>query len=163
MGNGTVFRCEKCGYEDTVMNGIGFRFPDLYQGTVNAIKAGEYGREWEEFFKRTSGAAVNAGLELYVCPVCNNFETALNLSLYAPNSQRVSKRHNIPFAVGYPAADMEYVMPHELDKDYHLVKEFEHKCTECGGKMEVYSSGDRLKCPLCKDGLMEEADRIMWD
>ena len=163
MGNGLGFRCNKCGHEFTASFGIGFMFPVLYRETVKEIRQGKYGREWKELFKTTPGAAVNAEMELYVCGTCGCSVNDLNLAIYEPKKPRAVKIQDPEPAGTMQAKGREYVMPYELKSDYRLVELFIHKCPECGKRMHKYRETDRLKCPECRTGWMEETDSILWD
>ncbi len=163
MGNGIEFTCKKCGHTDSAMFGVGFLFPDVYQNTVSEIKAGKYGSKWKELFEQIPGAAVNAEEELYVCPACGGYASEPNLTIYEPKDPAISKVHNEVFAIANPASGQEYVVPWELAGDYRRVKVFVHKCPECGKRMHKYRAGDRLRCPKCRQGWMEETGYLNWD
>ena len=147
MGNGLEFRCNKCGYAENAIFGVGFLFPEAYQSTVASIKAGEFGEDWKTLFESIPRAAVNAEMEFYVCPACGMGANEPNLSVYEPENPAISKVHNEAFSVGNPATGMEYVVPWELGENYRLVKTYIHKCPECGKRMHKYRMNDRLICP----------------
>ena len=57
-----------------------------------------------------------------------------------------------------------YVMKSELEQEYHLIKEYTHICSKCGGAMRKISDNipSTLSCPkCCTDN--EVADLMMWD
>ncbi len=163
MGDGRSFRCGECGYEFRAYNSIGFMFPEEYQETVAKVRAGEFGVDLKELFHNTSGAAINAERELYVCSSCGGFKNEPNLSVYEPKDIQISKVHTEYFSMANPALNQEYVMPSDLQKVYRLIKAFVHKCPECGKRMHKYTEADRLRCPKCKDRWMDEDGWILWD
>lgn len=163
MGDGISFHCNKCGHRADATFGIGFRFPSVYQETVEEIKAGKYGQEWKELFEKTPGAAINAEMEFYACPYCGGFANEPNLTMYAPNEPGITKVHNERFSIAHPAEGSEYVMLYELGEKYRRVKAFVHKCPECGKRMHKYRWGEELKCPECKTGAMEMDGILNWD
>lgn len=164
MGSGIGFRCGKCGYDITVYLGIGFAFPRVYQEVVTAVRKGKFGREWKELFERTSGAAVDANRELYVCSACGRFREDMNLCLYEPKDADVTVVRDEAHSGFMPSEVTEYVTPAELKNRYRLVKVYPHLC-RCGKRMHQYREGDRLKYPKCKDGWMEydPSGWINWD
>ncbi len=163
MGDGTTFRCRHCGYEYTAYTGIGFLFPEVYEETVREIRKGNFGLPWKELFENTPGAAVNAGMELYVCTGCGLLSAEQNLSVYEPKDPNLSKIHTTRFAAAYPAVGGEYVTPHELERDYLLVQAFPHKCLECGERMRRYTANEIPECPKCRQERMEPSGEILWD
>ena len=163
MGNGLILTCSKCGYHDDISLGVGFMFPTVYQETVTRIQAGEFGDHWKELFESIPGATVNAEDEFYACPSCGHYSVEPNLAIYAPKDPNESKVHPEGFSVCNPARDKEYVTPWEIGTKCRLVKTYVHRCPECGKRMHKTRTTDRLKCPKCKAGLMEETDAFNWD
>ena len=84
MGSGYDFKCKKCKTEYSAMLGIGMMFPRVYQGTVEDIKNGKYGPEWQQIMSSEEFVAVNAEREVYICSECKHWELDLNLALYRP-------------------------------------------------------------------------------
>ena len=163
MGEGRSFRCNQCGHTESASFGIGFGFPQLYQDVAGKICKGKYGRDWKQLFETVPGAAVEAGMQLYVCPECGTCEEDLNLSLYEPVNPEASRRNGRIFSTVNPAEDIVYVMPHELAADYKCLKVYVHKCHACGTRMHQYRDGERLVCTKCRKGEMEPAGEFMWD
>ena len=153
MGIGIEFTCNKCGHDYCATAGIGFRFPSVYQETVEEVKNGKHGEDWKKLFESTPGAAINAEKEFYVCPGCGTFDTEPNLAVYAPKDMTNPKDEEIH----------EYHTLHELQTEYHLVKSFMHKCPKCGERMHKYRTTDYLRCPECNEGQMEPSGELLWD
>lgn len=141
MGDGRIYRCNRCGHEEQVSSGIGFMFPQLYQDVVTKIRKGKYGREWKEVFESRPGAAVDARTELYVCPECGNCVQDLNLSLYEPMFPDAGKKERGIFSSANPAEGIEYVMPMELEREYRRIRIYVHRCPECKTRMDQYRTG----------------------
>ena len=154
MGNGFGIKCKKCGYHYVAMDGIGYMFPVEYSDTVKDIREGKYGDEYKMFFEKHKDAAVNCGNETAVCTKCGHLDSVMNLSLYLPKDGNNSDG---------------CVMPRVLEEDFDKCLEYDHTCSECGGKMLIISPEDEirngaLKCPICGEILIEDKDvKIIWD
>ena len=77
------YRCEKCGYLESVLIGTGWGGP-FADKVISDILNGKYGEKWKELFQNTPGAEVDERMELYVCPICRSFKNEINLSMYKP-------------------------------------------------------------------------------
>ena len=49
MGSGKQYKCNKCGYEFTSCEGVGFMFPQVYEDTIKSAKQGTLGEEMQDF------------------------------------------------------------------------------------------------------------------
>ena len=148
MGAGYSYRCSKCGEEYSVHLGAGMLFPSAYERLVNEIKEGVYGEEWKTLFEGNDMTAVDAEISLYYCSECNSWKNENGLSLYIPKDpESIRKRYE---SIG-EADGPRYVMRHELQEDYRLLKEYIHTCDKCGGKMHEATQEeiDNLPCPSC--------------
>lgn len=155
MGAEWNLLCPKCGTEYSVRLGIGYVFPLEYKETVNEIKAGKYGTDWQKLFGSVPGAAVNAEAEFYVCAFCGGFSNEKNLSVYSPKGKS-REAHTDQTGSKYCTLD-------DLKEGYRLVKSYVHKCPECGKRMHKYRPGDLLKCPHCKEKSMDIETGALWD
>lgn len=90
MGNGLIVKCKKCKTEKVFYTGIGMRFPSEYKEVIDKIHKGNYGEEWQVFFKENSGAAVDASRSIYQCEACHELVEEYDLSLYNNNKGKPS-------------------------------------------------------------------------
>ena len=165
MGNGYVFRCEKCKREYEINLGCGFLFPDEYQKCIRAIKRNKYGIEWRRLLLQNKYNAIDAERYLYVCRQCGYWEVNHNLSLYFPvdiekiENERYEKR---VAELGY----LPYVMVYQLREYFALLKKFSHRCPKCCNEMKEYSDEsmipEKLKCKKCGSDLIYESG-LKWD
>ena len=154
MGSGKSFKCSKCDYIFTSMTGVGMLFVTQYQRTVEEIKAGKFGTEWQHFFEEHPDGKVDCGRELLVCKYCGVPKTDTNLSLYLPKEDSKEKLS-------------EYPLPFELKEEYTLYAKFPHKCKNCGGACKIVTDVKKvtLNCPECGEPMKEDLDlsSICWD
>lgn len=150
MGTGFTLKCPNCTFEKDYLIGVGMLFPEVYEELVTAIKDGDYGDEWYNFFDSHPGAAVNAEQELYHCPLCGVITEDYNLDLYL-------KKNDTPPESRYVAL--------WCDKyKYDFVRHYIHHCPNCNGRMHKVSGGEKLKpipCPRC--GTELESEQFCWD
>lgn len=153
MGKGYQIKCNKCSYEFEAMLGVGMLFPSVYARTVEAINNGDYGKEYNDFFKTHNNAVVNCEKELAVCTRCNSLKAVPNMSVYLPKNGCAEA----------PA----YVMGRDLE-DYDKQLDYVHKCS-CGGDMKIVDFPDdlmngKLVCPECGERLgFDPKNMILWD
>ena len=164
MGTGYQYKCKKCGYEYGVFPGSGMGYPMVYRETIADIAGGKYGPELREAYNNTPYAAVDAGKAVFFCDGCNAWEVGIDLTLYAPNNpgKLAGKRFGIKTVAewGY----VPYVMPCDLEKDYHVVKPYEYPCTVCGKRMRKATEEElkNLPCPECGSANRAET-ALLWD
>ena len=154
MGNGFGIKCKKCGYNYVGINGIGYMYPVEYASTVKDIREGKYGEEYRKLFEEHEDAAVNCVNCTAVCTKCGQIEDVTDLSVYLPKAGQSSDG---------------CVLPSVLVENFDKYLEYEHKCSDCGGKMRIISIEDEikngvLKCPSCGEVLVEDKEvKILWD
>ena len=67
MGERFCFTCENCHHEYSARIGSGFGYDEVYHARITAIEAGEYGPAWQEVFRKTPGAIIDADYVIYIC------------------------------------------------------------------------------------------------
>lgn len=155
MGIGYSLKCPTCNYETGVYLGVGFSFKQEYEGIVTYLKDGHCGKEWQEYFARNPGAAVNADREVYQCPKCREIAFAINLSLY---QNKYGKKPVYGFWASW-GSDRD---------DFEFVKEYIHRCPKCGEKMNPVTQtitkvgSDCFPCPECGN-MLRVVSEICWD
>ena len=165
MGTGYSFKCKKCQYEYNVSLGIGFMYPDVYQTKLKEISSGEYGIERKKLFETTPYAAINAEQVLYICGSCHTWEEGTDVTLYAPNNPENIAKKQYGVKTVEEWGTVPYVMKWDLDKDYHVVMRYYHKCPKCGKRMHKASEyeGSILCCPKCGTPNEDSGLGINWD
>lgn len=163
MGNGYCFKCSSCGYEQEVFLGCGMLFPQVFKKVNKEVIEGKYGPEWKELALSQELIAADAYKYLYVCDSCKNWKEDYGLSLYAPNDPEAIKKKRYGIKTVEEWGEVPYVTTWE---DYHLLKEYAHKCDKCGCEMrqapelEVFS----LPCPKCgSPSDQSNISTILWD
>ena len=150
MGTGIGLKCPKCSFHEKYYLGTGMLLPVTYTEVVDGIRNGEYGSEWQDYFKKHRGAAVDVDREVYHCPQCNAIVEDYNLDLYCTIN-------------GSPFSD-SYFDPEGSHPGFKLIKHHPHPCPKCGGQMERADRNDQksLPCPECGTTLIFSDDCI-WD
>ena len=160
-----TFVCSSCRRKYNIINGdlwTDIR-PDgsneTYERVVEKLLAEDYGKEWKKLFSSTPLAVIDIERKLYVSETDSKvWEDQLDLSLYVPNDPdgiSAAKDRSLHKYGHLPGAP-EVV----LERDYKLLKEYEHirdgeklqpvkvgldfrlTCPECGMKMAVNDWGD---------------------
>ena len=177
MGRGYTLRCRKCGWEISANLGVGFMFPMIYQETMKAARAGEYGETIRRFLEEHPDGVLNAENVLLQCIGCGDLECGPELSMYI-RKQGVPRGEKGIWSVAMPLEGAGYVSPMELKEQ----KTFEfhawgNVCGKCGKLMKPVSdqvlSADafngedqagrtKVPCPECREPLWIE-DILMWD
>ena len=156
------YRCEKCGYSESVSIGTGWNGP-FVKDVIEDILKGKFGEKWKELFQNTPGAEVDERMELYVCPACKSYKNEINLSIYRPK-----KPEEIPAEAKMPY--LQIISRHKhtnrllsLRRARHYLEFWQqpyvHVCTKCGRRMHLYKDGELMRCPKCADGWMTEEER----
>ena len=177
MGQGYKVHCRDCGYGISANLGVGFRFPMVYQETMEAARAGQYGEEIRRFLEEHPEGTLNTETVLLQCTGCGHLECGPDLSMYVRRPDApVGKKGR--WSVEFPYEGAEYVSPTELKKDgaYEFVGRG-HSCRECGKPMKPISASDldrllRENCyEPCRAGIpgpesgkpLWIENHIMWD
>ena len=188
MGTGYNYVCKTCGKEFTAYLGVGFKYPQLYQDVMNSAREGKLGIKVKQFIINNPHAAIDpktviakcekcGNYEAFIinnphaaidpktviakCEKCGNYEAVPDLGMYLPKKENGSLIHKGNWTVGDFDNKNEYVF--EFDQ-YDLIDRYDHKCTSCGGRMQVLQDEEpeSLKCPACGDEMVVR-DLIMWD
>ena len=150
MGSGIEYKCSKCGKEYEVCCGVGFLFPQVYEGLMNDIKSGKYGQGWKKLALSEDTIAIDAVSYVYVCKKCGFWAVEPGLSLYVANDSKAVKEYlqSRHWTAGH---DGTFVTFSELRQDYHILKRRVHKCAKCKGIMHKATEYEEynLKCPYC--------------
>ena len=85
MGEKFCYTCQRCQHEYSARIGSGFAYPEVYRAKLAEIDAGEYGPDWQELYRKTPYAAINADYIIFLCDSCGAWEESTDISLYAPN------------------------------------------------------------------------------
>lgn len=148
MGNGYIYKCSSCDYEQEVFLGCGMLFPQVFKKVNIEVIKGKYGSEWKKLALSQELISADANKYLYVCDNCKNWKVDYGLSLYAPNNPEKIKKKKYGKKTVEEWGEVPYVTTWE---DYHLLKEYAHKCDKCGCNMRQApeSVAFSLPCPKC--------------
>ncbi len=165
MGQGYEYRCRKCGKGISVLTGVGFLFPITYAELMEKGRAGELGKEIQEFLNDHADGALNAEEAAYQCKKCGNVISEPILTMYLPKDpEKIKTKHKGRWSIAVPAEDMDYVSPGDLKEDYKVYKIYPHYCGKCGSRMRKLTDKELeagLNCPVCGEAM--ESGIIMWD
>lgn len=161
MGTGYNYVCKTCGKEFTAYLGVGFMYPQLYQDVMNSAREGKLGIKVKQFVIDNPHAAIDPKSVIAKCEKCGNYEAVSDLGMYLPKKGNSPFIHKGNWTVGDCDNKNEYVF--EFDQ-YDLIDRYDHKCSSCGGRMQVLQDEEpeSLKCPACGDEMVVR-DVIMWD
>jgi len=162
MGSGCIKKCPKCNYEYNSSTGVGFLFPLVYVETVQKAKAGDFGKELQEFFKEHEDGAISVEKVDLCCEDCGHLSGDFDLTMYIPNEKEPEKTGHGRWTVGMSFEDVDYVSPYDLDMFYKEYAKYPHRCEKCGGKMRIMKEDEQMICPKCKAPL-ETSDELCWD
>lgn len=160
MGTGYNYVCKTCGKEFTAYLGVGFKYPQLYQDVMNSAREGKLGIKVKQFIINNPHAAIDPK------QLQRNVKNVVTMRQYQIQECTCQKEngsliHKGNWTVGDFDDKNEYVF--EFDQ-YDLIDRYDHKCTSCGGRMQVLQDEEpeSLKCPACGDEMVVR-DAIMWD
>ena len=164
MGYGHSYKCNRCGEEYGFALGIGFLFSKEYQKEIESMASGKYGKKRQAILKENPLAAVNAEKKLYICDNCGEWRTGMDLTLYAPNDPEKLWKTKFGEKTVEEWGYVPYVMPSDLEEDYHIIRNYERKCPRCRNIMREVSEDEmiNLKCPNCGQ-INEPIGEILWD
>jgi len=138
MGIGRGFTCPRCGSKVSAVWGSGFKYPLVYQETVQGIKEGQYDEVSKIFLKEHPDGAINAEKTLARCEKCGNYDNVQDLTMFIPKEGYI---HTIdPNQIWSTSAHFkgaDYVSPYDLSIHYIEFKRYPHKCKRCGGAMHI--------------------------
>ena len=160
MGMNCELRCDGCGYSLEVSAGVGMMYPNVCQNTLERIKAGDYGPDYQTDALNTPNAAVHIERELYRCTTCNALRNELTLELCAPIGRL--KPRDVPFSSACPRSDVDYVMEKDIGTRYKVIRGQLHVCAHCGRLMIPVDFREKIPCPKCSKPLAR-IDGMCWD
>lgn len=161
MGSGIVFHCDDCSKEYKCCTGVGRRYSDTNEKVKAYVAQGVFGDEWKELLDSNPDMLLDSSLCLYLCPVCQHWETEYNLSLDKPCGRDDEQRW------ACRSIDDHGVVTGVLNGDVlRRVRERVHYCGECGSSMldvdEPPFMHARMKCPDCGKP-MPVVSTLRWD
>ena len=166
MGIGYTFTCSKCKKRYSASWGSGFMFPAVYEETMKAVRAGEYGIEWQKLVAENDYAVIDAEKYIYLCRRCHNWQSEPGLSIYEPKDIEAIK---IKYKLDCDdeLKDRPYVTTMDIKEEYRILKRYVHVCNKCSGIMHRATKDELeyLPCPEC-GGAPEEpgsSGMILWD
>ncbi|MDO5138764.1 MAG: hypothetical protein Q4D71_09960 [Oscillospiraceae bacterium] len=164
MGTGYSYNCIKCGHKYSVYPGIGAIYPHVYRKKLAEIAEGACGAEWKDLLEKTPYAAIDAETVIYICSSCNRWETGTDITLYAPDDPESISKKQYGIKTVEEWGYVPYVTDWHLEKDYHVLKRYYHKCEKCGRRMHKASEAEmqNLPCPECGEP-NRSGGIIMWD
>ena len=115
MGTSIEMECNNCHFSFEAFLGIGFRFPQVYQDTINAAKEGKFGEIVQSFLLEHPDGALNCSMVLLQCTSCDELDKGRDLSMYIPKDKPAA--HDGIWSVAFPYKNASYVAPRDL-KDY---------------------------------------------
>ncbi len=166
MGSGNSYVCSKCKKHYNAFWGTGKFFPKLYADTVADVKAGKYGEMARRIMCNKKFVAIDAAQYVYICSKCHYWKVAKDMSLYIlKNPKALMKKYGLES--DEKLNNRPYVDGYMLQKEYRILKRYNHVCDKCKRIMHK-SSGkerDKLPCPDC-GGAPDKQDysgMILWD
>lgn len=151
MGNGSGFKCSKCGETYSIHEGIGMLFPDVLADLIGDIRLGKYGDDLKDVIGTDECIVPDAEKHVYCCSECGYWSVEPGVSLY-----RVERGKN----------SVNRAMKILRGEDCVLIKEYIHRCEKCGGRMHKAKPVEKnnLPCPYCGGARDMNYERvIMWD
>lgn len=140
-------------------------YPKVYNDTIQEIKSGMYGEVIRAFMKNNPDGAVDCSNIITKCIKCNKLEHKKALTMYLPK-QGYKKRNRGIWSVSMPFIGVNFVDTDELKEYYNEYAQYEHRCIECGAKVEKITEDDflkeKIKCPQC-GGVFEYRGVIWFD
>ena len=185
MGSGRGFFCTHCNYKVAARWGKGFRYPLVYQETIQGMKEGRYGNVAKAFLDEHPDGAVNAEKTLAKCEKCGKYDNVQDLTMFIPKEGYIHKVN--PDQIWSTSAhfkDFDYVNSFDLESHYTEFKKYPHKCKYCGGAMviipfysykinpkgrgvdeiskQIASTIKEIDCPICGEKMIA-LEFIDWD
>lgn len=138
MGQGFTIKCEKCGTENSYLQGIGFMYYSFLERTKEDVIKGKFGKDAKAFFTENPDCEVDARNEVYLCPECGYIKQGVDLKM-----KTVDKEYKKVYRCGKcRSADMK---PIKLDTE------------------RQYKRLSHIPCPKCNDKGIKTIGMLMWD
>ena len=156
MGEGISFICKHCGKENIALWGIGMFFLQSYKETIQQVKNGECGAEYQKLVERFPVYGINTEKYVFTCDRCNTWRCEKDMTFYVPKEKD---------------SDLTY---HETEdsskKDYKYIREVNHRCPKCSRPMRRMSHNEAMNrlstgwCGYCGAvNNTEDISHVMWD
>ena len=146
-------KAEKPGDSMTITLGSFFCYPQIYNDFINAARQADGEEPFRQFLAEHPDGAVDLDLVAICCPVCHNVTSEPDYTMYLPVDDSVKPHNGNDWTVCADFEDdCEYVSPSDLwnPELYKLYAKYEHKCENCGSRMEIIKQRDfialRHKC-----------------
>ena len=81
MGDGFILRCEKCGTENSYLQGIGFMYHSFLKRTKEDVIKGKFGKEAQTFITENPDCGFDARNEVYLCPKCEYIKQGVDFRM----------------------------------------------------------------------------------
>ena len=138
MGDGFILRCEKCGTENSYLQGIGFMYHSFLKRTKEDVIKVKFGKEAQTFITENPDCGFDARNEVYLCPKCEYIKQGVDFRM-----KTVDKEYKKTYRCGKcKKAEMK---PIKLDT------------------MRQYERLSRVPCPKCNDKGKKNIGMMMWD
>jgi len=166
MGRDYEYICKNCGKKYTFTFGIGYFYPLDYDKTVEAIKNGDYGQEWQQLSQTKDPFLVDIENRLYICNDCGNLQDETCLDIYELNDKADKENIKEPYDIMFSHFIERWAEEEEEDDEgCHLFKRYPHKCNRCNSTsihQATEQELEELPCPNC--GTLNEYEAaIDWD
>lgn len=164
MGQGSTYKCKKCGHEYGINPGVGMRYPSVCKRIRERISAGDYGSEWKDAYESAGRyVAVCAENEVFICDNCGKWEQHEDITLYVPDNEAEAGEMTFGDSTVKELGEVPYLMDPE-DEGFHVHKPYRPPCPECGSAMRPAKMEELYELPCPKCGERNELDGIiMWD
>lgn len=162
MGHGISVICNDCGKKEYLTVGIGFMYPDIFQDTLEEIKQGKHGNEWQSLCNSSEYVAVDAERYFFLCSKCNHWDLGLGMDLYKPNDPDEIRKEKYGDKTVEEWGYMPYWTREQKENKYTLLKKYIHVCPNCNIEMERYDKipeniTELIRCEYCGGKLRRHA------
>ena len=169
MGQGYNLHCRKCGYATTLTLGVGFAYNEIYAEAQEKGKRGDLGDEVRQFLEENSSGIIDFEPVALLCEKCGEYVAEPSFNMYIPDEAvKATEEPKSFWSYIFPffkKKNNEYISPLDFKSRYKLYKEYPHICEKCGEKMKMFGENDiqKLKCPKCKEAVLESQIAYLWD
>lgn len=152
MGKSYTFQCKKGKYKLYANLGVGMSFPRVFAKIMCKARNGEFGEVPQKFLLENPNGVLDVSNVLAKCVQCGQYDIVPDLTMYLPKN---------------PCHNKDFPMTWELREHYKIFAEYQHKCKQCGGNVEIFKETDfetwkcKITCPYCQ-GQMGVAKGV-WD
>ncbi len=156
--------CSKCGKKYYYIKRLVTSWTK-YRNALEKIANGEYGAEWKRIHDSTPYVAFDSRISTYFCDSCGDWIREMDLSLYEPNDHEdIQTKYYSDKTIGQ-LGYVPYATSSDLEYDFRLIKEYEHKCHNCGSIMRKISNEETdnlpCPCPVCKTKNLKTREHLV--